>query len=294
MCPGYFDTDYCMNMPMPLTPQVYYATYAPYFPTTSSAAYDPMSMCGSIYGNTDIDLTSDYSVGVGGYAPGGFGGGYDAGAGVTGAYGGYNPDSMYQQMDKWTDYMYDRNVKYTEKARANDMRINGPLDAAHYAADALKEKIEKDDQPQIQIAFEKYKAAIRNLYPEYAKLDDRSLTAKAMDLYKQRNNISVKDDIRSKSSNILWQKFLNGATFGIGFKGSGEETIEKITGNPMSREDKIKGAIGTTAGAAASITAGFQIAKNWQPIARTAMKNPITALLVAAATAIGIYSYKKS
>lgn len=290
MCPGYFDTDYCMKMP--LTPQVYNATYAPYFPTTSSAAYDPMSMCGSIYGNTDIDLTSDCSVGVGGYAPVGICGGYDAG--MTGAYGGYNPDSMYQQMDKWTDYMYDRNVKYTEKARVNDMRINGPLDAVQYAADALKEKITKDDQPQIQLAFEKYKAAIRKLYPQYANLDDKALTAKAMELYKQRNNIGVKDDIRSNSSNILWQKFLNGATFGFGFKGSGEETIEKITGNPMSREDKIKGAIGTTAGAAASITAGFQLAKNWKPIAKVAVKNPITALLVAAAAAVGLYSYNKS
>lgn len=289
MCPGYFDTDYCMNMP--LTPQVYNATYAPYFPTTSSAAYDPMSMYGSVYGNADIDLTSDCSVGVGGYAPGGFGGGYDAG--MTGTYG-YNPDSMYQQMDKWTDYMYDRNVKYTEKGRANDLRINGPLDAAQYAADALKEKIEKDDQPQIQLAFEKYKAAIRNLYPEYANLDDKALTAKAMELYKQRNNIGIKDDIRDKSNNIFVQKFLHGATFGMGWSGSGEETIEKLTGNPMSREDKIKGALGTTAGAAASITAGFQIAKHWKPIAKVAAKNPITAVLLAAAAAVGIYSYNKS
>lgn len=290
MCPGYFDTDYSVRMPMPCNPKVYNATYAPYFPNTSCASYDPMSMYGSVYGNADIDLTSDCSVGVGGY---GFGGGYDAGVGMTGGYG-YNPDSMYQQMDKWTDYMYDRNVKYTEKARANDMRVNGPLEAAQYAADALKEKIEKDDQPQIQVAFEKYKTAIKNLYPEYANLDDKHLTAKAMELYKERNGISVKDDIRDKSNNIFMQKFLNGATFGMGWNGSGEETIEKLTGNPMSREDKIKGAIGTTAGAAASITAGFQIAKHWKPIAKVAARNPITATLLAAAAAIGIYSYKKS
>ncbi len=289
MCPGYFDTDYCTKMPMPLTPQTYCATYAPYFPNTSSASYDPMSMYGSVYGNADIDLTSDYSLGTG---VGSYGFGY--GGDYAGAYGGYNPESMYQQMDKWTDYMYDRNVKYTEKGRANDLRINGPLDAAAYAADALKEKIEKDDQPQIQIAFEKYKTAIKNLYPEYANLDDKSLTAKAMDLYKQRHNIAVKDDIRDKSNNIFIQKFLNGATFGLGWNGSGEETIEKITGNQMSREDKIKGAVGTTAGAAASLTAGFHLVKNWKPIAKVAAKNPITALLVAAAAAVGLYSYKKS
>lgn len=290
MCPGYFDTDCSMRMPMQFTPQTYCATFAPYFPNISSASYDPMSMYGSVYGNADIDLTSDYSlgVGVGGY---GFGGGY---GGATAAYGGYNPDSMYQQMDKWTDYMYDRNVKYTEKSRANDLRINGPLDAAAYAADALKEKIEKDDQPQIQIAFEKYKQAIKNLYPEYANLDDKALTAKAMDLYKQRHNIGVKDDIRNNSNNIFLQKFLHGATFGLGYNGSGEQTIEKITGNPMSREDKIKGAVGTTAGAAASLTAGFHLVKNWKPIAKVAVKNPITALLVAAAAAVGFYTYKKS
>lgn len=282
MCPGYFDTDYTVRMPY--NANAYCATYAPYFPaTTSSAAYDPLSMNGSVYGG-DIDLTTDYTAGVGSYGYGGYGTG--------GAYG-YNPDAMYQQMDKWTDYMYDRNVKYTEKGRANDLRINGPLQAAQYAADALKEKIEKDDQPQIQVAFENFKNSLKKLYPEFANLDDKALTAKAMELYKERNGIGVKDDIRDKSNNMFVQKFLNGATFGMGWNGSGEETIEKITGNSMSREDKIKGAVGTTAGAAASITAGFQIAKNWKPITKVAARNPITAALIAAAAAVGIYSYNK-
>lgn len=252
------------------------AATAPNLPLTSCVGYDPLSMNYSVYGS-DIDLTSDYSIG-GGYGVGGY---------------GYNPEMMYQQMDRWTDYMYDRNVKYTEKGRANDLRINGPMDAAAYAADALKEKIEKDDQPQIQIAFEKYKNAVKNMYPEYANLDDKALTAKALDLYKMRQNIGVKDDIRDKSNNIFLQKFLNGATFGLGWNGSGEETIEKITGNPMSREDKIMGAVGTTAGAAASLTAGFHIVKNWKPIAKVVVKNPITALLFGAAAAIGLYSFKK-
>ncbi len=282
MCPGYFDTDYTVRMPY--NANAYCATYAPYFPTTtSSAAYDPMNFNSSIYGS-DIDLTTDYTAGVGSYGYGG--------CGTGGAYG-YNPDAMYQQMDKWTDYMYDRNVKYTEKGRANDLRINGPLDAASYAADALKEKIEKDAQPQIQLAFEKYKAAIKNLYPEYANLDDKALTAKAMDLYKQRHNIGVKDDIRDKSNDIFWQKFLHGATLGIGWNGSGEETIEKITGNPMSREDKAKSAFGVAAGASATALGGFHLAKHWKPIASAAAKNPWTTVLLAGAALFGIYSFNK-
>ncbi len=282
MCPGYFDTDYTVRMPY--NANAYCAAYAPYFPTTtSSAAYDPMNFNSSIYGS-DIDLTTDYTAGVGSYGYGGYASG--------GAYG-YNPDAMYQQMDKWTDYMYDRNVKYTEKGRANELRINGPLQSAQYAADALKEKIEKDDQPQIQVAFENFKNSLKKLYPELAALDDKTLTAKAMDLYKERNGIGVKDDIRDKSNSMFWQKFANGATFGMGWSGSGEETIEAITGNSMSREDKIKGAFGTTLGAAASITTGFHLVKKWKPITKFAVRNPITAVLAAAAAAVGIYSYNK-
>ncbi len=259
----------------------YCAASAPYQIPTASDAYDPLNMNYSIYGS-DIDLTSDYSIGGGyGYAPGGYiGGGY-----------GYNPDMMYEQMDKWTDYMYDRNAKYIEKGRANDMRVNGPLEAAQYAADAVREKIVKDDQPQIKIAFEKYKAALVKLYPEYAKLDDKVLSAKAMELYKERNGIGFKDDIRANSSNIFMQKFLHGATFGLCFKGSAEETISDITGNPMSNEDRLKSAVGTTAGGLASITAGFQLFKHSGKIWSLAAKNPICTLIVAGAAALGIFNY---
>ncbi len=285
MCPNNFGTDCVGRQPLQYTPawsRNYCATYAPNQFTAASASYDPLNFNYSIYGN-DIDLTSDYSFTGGGYGP----------MGAYGGYGGYtyDPDMMYQQMDKWTDYMFDRNVKYTEKSRANDMRINGPLEAAQYAADALREKIIKDDQPQVAVAFNKYKAALVKLYPEYANLDDKALSAKAMELYKQRNGIGLKDDIRANSPNIFMQKFLNGATFGLAFRGSAEQTISEISGNPISHDDKIKGAIGTTAGVAASATVGFQVLKHSPKILNVAVRNPIASLILVGASVLGISSF---
>lgn len=296
MCPDFYGTQsVCPQFGSYNGIRNYCAATAPLLPNVSCMGYDPLSMDYSVYGS-DIDLASDYTAGCWGYG-GGYGGGYApmpaAGGEYTPGPYGYNPNAMYEQMDKWTDYMLDRNVRYTEKTRANDMRINGPLDATQYAADALREKIVKDAQPQVVQAFENYKQTLRKVYPEYANLDDKALSAKAMELYKQRNNVSLKDDIRANSKDIFAQKFLNGATFGLLFKGSAEETISDITGNPITHEDKVKGSIGTVAGAAVSLTAAFQALKHSGSILKVAARNPIGTLILGAAAALGIYSYGK-
>ena len=286
----------------------YYAAIIPNLATEPCVAYDPMNMNSSIYGsgfnfNYDNSISNAYNLGFGGIpqyfapsaqtqapqAPQATQTAPNAGnnASAVPFAGGYNPASMFEYMDQWTDYQLDRNVRYTEKGRANDLKINGPLQAVQYAADALKEKIEKDDQPQIAAAFEKFKETLKTVYPELADLDDNALKAKALDLYKERNGIGLKDDIRANANNIFMQKFLNGATFGLGWNGSGEETIEKVTGQPMSRQDKIIGAVGTTAGAATAITGGFHLIKHSPTIAKWALKNPFTTLMLAGAAVCG-------
>lgn len=262
----------------------YCATSAPYQIPAASSSYDPLNMNYSIYG-TDIDLASDYTKGVGSYGYGGYaGGGYV-----------YNPELMYQQMDRWTDYMYDRNVKYIEKGRANDARINTPFERAQNAADALTEKVVKDEQSQIPQFFEAYKQAIKDLYPQYANLSDKALTARALEHYKQRNNnVALKDSIRANGNNMFLQKFWNTFTLGLASNGSTEETIEEITGNPMAREDKIKGSIGTGAGVAALATTGVLAFNNRKAIWNVAKRNPLTLAILAGATALGWLSYGKS
>lgn len=278
MCPDYFG-------PGNVTSKPYYgsnlngyaASYAANLPLVSCAGYDPLNMNYSIYGS-DIDLTSDYSIG-GGYGP------------MAGAYG-YNPETMYQYMDKWTDYMYDRNVKYTEKGRSNDLRINGPVEAVQNAADALREKVVKDEQSQIPQFFEAYKNSIKALYPEYANLNDRELTARALEHYKQRNNgVSLKDEIRQHGRNIFAQKFINTITFGGWAKGSAEETIEKITGNPMSRDDKVKADVGFGAGVAAIGGAGVLGVKNFGKICKTIGRGGWVSAIIAAGIAAGFIAY---
>ncbi len=278
MCPDYFGPDSVSRQPYFGTSlNNYCAASAPNLPLTSCVGYDPLNMNCSAFGS-DIDLTSDYTAGVGSY---------------FNAYG-YNPDMMYQQMDKWTDYMYDRNAKYIEKGRANDARINTPLERAQYAADALKEKIDKNEQSQIPQFFEAYKQSIKNLYPEYAKLSDKDLTARALRHYQERTNTSLKDAIRENGSDIFTQKFLNTVTFGTFGKSSAEETIEKITGNSMSREDNVKGACGRGAGLVALATAGTLAFKNRSAIWNVARKNPWTLAVLAAGTIFGWMSYGKT
>lgn len=290
MCPDYFGTG---NVSRPFygcgNANNYCAAIVPNMPAYPSSVYDPMSMDCSLYGG-GFDLASDYTSGIGNYGVYGCGGGYG-----VGGYG-FNPESMYQQMDKWTDYMYDRNVKYTEKARANDMRINGPMNSLQYAADALKEKIEKDDQPQIKEAFEKYKQTLKTIYPQLQNLSDKDLTTKAMELYKERNNIGLKDDIRQNSMGMFGQKFLHAATLGFANNGSAEETISDITGAPVSKADKLWGAVGTAAGIATTgtiaISAGNQILKHPTAVAKFCGRNWLGLAIAAVATAIGLASYK--
>ena len=239
MCPSSYGPDSVSSV----NPRLNYMSQAPYYPITSSyAGYDPLSFDCSVYGNW-CDLASTYGTGgygvTGGYAPSGY---------------AYNPDAMFENMDKWTDYMYDRNVKYIEKSRANQMRVNGATDAARYAADALTEKIYKNNQAHILEAFNKYKATVREIYPEYAKLSDKELSAKAMDLYQQRTGVSLKDSIRNEGNSMVTQGFLNGLTFFQAYKGSSEETISKLSGLPMDREDKVMHSIGQGAGIGVAVS----------------------------------------
>ena len=287
-------------------PQTFCAGVAPNMPFASCAGYDPLSLYGSIYG-TGCDLASsvafrggygDYTSGIANlgysdYAPS-IASGINA-DGFAGAYTGgyaYDPESMYKMMDKWTDYMYDRNVKYTEKARANDLRLNGPVEATQYAVDSLKEKIIKDDHPQMQEAWAKYLETLKNIYPEYAELDAKSLNAKALELYKQRNNnVALKDDIRAAGHGMFTQKFLNGVTLGLGWSGSAEDTIAKISGTPMSREDELKGTAGSIAGYATSIGGttllAKQMIKNPAKVTKFVGKNWLGLAIAGVAAAIG-------
>ena len=200
---------------------------------------------------------------------------------------------MFENMDKWTDYMYDRNVKYIEKGRANDMRINGKMDAARYAADALSEKITKDNQYHILEAFNKYKAAVRQMYPEYAQLSDKELSAKAMDLYQQRTGVSLKDAIRANGRSMAAQGFMNGLTCFFGYKGSAEETISEMTGAPIDREDRIKYSLGQGVGFGAFAVGTAAVAKhgvkNIGNIWKGCKAGPLAAvgLVLAGAVAIG-------
>ena len=292
MCPGYYGPD-SISATGGLTPRLYYGVNAPYYQTSSSIGYDPMnlvygpmSLGGSIYGDSTIDWVTGSSMGYGmGY---GVPGGYMAG-------GAYNPDAMFDYMDKWTDYMYDRNVKYVEKGRANQMKINGATDAAKYAADALTEKIYKNNQEHILLAFNNYKAAVRNIYPNGANLSDKELSAKAMDLYQQRTGVSLKDLIREKSNSVISQGYMNGLTLGFGWKGSAEETISKMSGLPMDREDKVKHAIGQGAGVGTSVgvglIAGKTIFEKFGWIAKGCKSAPALAVAAVAAIGTAIYSF---
>jgi len=280
----------------------YCAGIAPFQLPTACNVYDPMSMNGSLYG-TDLPLTGSWSNqccqsfgATPTYTPADCGCAGDT-LGMAGMYPGmgmgfYSPDVMMQYQDKWTDYMMDRNARYTEKGRNYDYRLNSPVLAAQVACDNLKERTLKNDQSQIKAQFEVYKDALKTLYPEYKNLSERELNAMALRHYQERNGSTLKDDIRANSLGEFGSKFWQTATLGLVHPGSAEETLEQITGQPMSHEDKVYGTIGRVAGAGAALTVGFNVLKpsSLKAIGKFAGKNPWMTTIAIGAAIYGLAS----
>lgn len=186
-------------------------------------AYDPMSMNGSLFG--------------------GIGMGYP----MFPSFTGMNTDKWMENMDKWQDYSIDRQVRYQEKSRNADLRLNSPMEGIQEAAQILNEKIHKDEQQQILNALAHYTASVKNAFPQGT---DQDILNRARDLYKKQFGVDLIDDIRANGKDSFTQGFVQAVTFGLADNKTAEENIADITGQSVGRGDQTKKVLGRAAGGA--------------------------------------------
>ena len=201
---------------------------------------------------------------------------------------GNNPQDWMQQMDKWQDYSIDRQIRYQEKSRNADLRLNAPIEGIQDAGAILNEKIYKDEQEQILPALTQYIAQVKAAYPNAT---DEDVLKRAKSLYKQQFQTDLIDDIRKNGKDAFAQGLLQAVSFGLADNKTAEENIADITGQPVGRADETKKILGRAAGGAVVGGVGaylLSFAKCFKFLGKS--KSLIAALagaVIAGATALG-------
>lgn len=188
-----------------------------------SAYTNPMSMNGSLFGGMGMGFP------------------------MYPSFTGMNTDSWMQQMDKWQDYSIDRQVRYQERSRNADLRLNSPIEGIKISAQMLNEKIHKDEQEQILQALANYTEAVKAAYPNGS---DAEVLNRARDMYRQQFGVDLIDDIRANGKDAFTQGFVQAITFGLADNKTAEENIADITGQSVGRGDQTKKILGRAAGGA--------------------------------------------
>ena len=184
--------------------------------------YDPtMSMTGSLFGG----MTNPYMM----------------------PFTGGTTTNWMQQMDQWQDYNIDRQIRYSQKNRNADLKINSTMEGIQDAGAILSKKIHADEQEQIIPALKNYLAAVKAAYPDGT---DEEILNRAKSLYKQQFGVELTDDIRANGKDSLTQGFLQAVSFGLADGKTAEENIAEIDGQPVGKKDKNKKIIGRVAGGA--------------------------------------------
>ena len=158
-----------------------------------------------------------------------------------------NNGNYFDSMNNWMDQSIDYQVKYNEKMRDADLRINSPQEGVKKFASYLQEKIKTNEQEQIKEAYARFKESVRSLYPNASEED---LANRTSTLYAQCTGKSIVDDIRENGRDSLTQGFLQSVTFGLVDGKTAEENISELTGMPVGRYEKMKKIAGNAAGGA--------------------------------------------
>ena len=169
----------------------------------------------------------------------------------------FNPDYMYNYMDKNQDYMINYGIKQQTKMRNADMQVASPVESVALAGKVLHDKILADEQDQIKKAYNDYCARVEALYG--GNVDKEALRARADLLYQQLTGKSISQDLKEHGRSEFTQAFVNALTLGISNKRSAAENANYITGAEEGRMEKMhrtagRIAGGATVGAAATVT----------------------------------------
>ena len=158
-----------------------------------------------------------------------------------------NTQDYFNQMRQYQQFYNDYNVDQQKMNRNADLRINASMEAIQTTYNALKDKIEKNEQGQIKEAYDRFVEAVANAYGQGT---EQEIKARAATLYNQLAGKSIVQDLRENGRGSFGQGFLSTLVFGLYNAKSAEDNISAITGSPVATSDKAAQNIGRLAGAA--------------------------------------------
>ena len=165
-----------------------------------------------------------------------------------GMLGGMGPE-YFNQMKDYQKFFVDYNVDQQKLQRNADLRINGSMEAIQSTYNALKDKIDKNEQGQIEEAYNNFVNAVKNAYGQGTPAE---VKARASSIYSQLSGgKTLVQDLRSNSHGSFVQGVINSLAFGLYDRRSAEDNISAITGSPVSTGDKTSQNMGRLIGAGA-------------------------------------------
>ena len=178
---------------------------------------------------------------------------------MPGIYGGsYNYEDYYKNYDKYQNFLIESRVRQQQKMREADIRLNSPEEGIAKKAAYLHEKIMRNEQQQIQLAYNDFKESVRSMYPNAT---EEEISNRTSTLYKRYINVSLTDDIRKHGRGSFTQGFLQTVTLGFADNKTAEENISDLTGLPVGRTERTKKIAGNIAGGAIVGGGGFLLGK---------------------------------
>ncbi len=195
-------------------------------------------------------------------------------------FGGMNYDQYYKNYDEYQDFMINSRMRQQQKWRDADLHLNSPLEGIKKQAANVHEKIMRNEQQQIQEAYNNFRESVRRLY---GNASEQEINDRAATLYTQIIGKTIYDDIRNYGRDSFTQGLYQTLSLGIADGTTAEENISQITGQPVGRREKIKKIAGNATGGAV-IGAGGALALNaiWKakgPIAKALCKIPVLAAI---------------
>ena len=165
---------------------------------------DPMfTMQGSIFGPS-------YGMGVAPFMPSFTGNG--------------NYEDYYKQYEKYQDFMVDSQVRQQQKLRNANLKLGAPEEGIQASAAILHDKILRNEQEQIKIAYDAYVNKVKLMYGD---ADETQILSRANALYAQINGKTIIDDIRANGRDSFTQGVLQTATLGFADKKTAEDRMEE-------------------------------------------------------------------
>ena len=230
--------------------------------------YNPYPMSGyysADFDNIDLDYSTYPMMGAGMGMNGSiFGNNIGLGFGTTpcigagGMIGGYNPQDYFNQMKQYQQFYNQYNIDQCKMQRNADLQINGSMESVTEAAEHLKDKISRNEQDQIKVAYQKYLQAVKNAYGQG---NDEDMNSRAATLYKQITGKSLFQDLRDNGHGSFMQGIIQTMTFGTYAQKSAEDNVAEISGQEVATTEKAIQNVGRVAGGvgvAAGVTAALK------------------------------------